>query len=159
MQVPNVLSAISDLVSKPKTDVKPAAVADAALSAGAAVVTGPAAMREIVSQYDMTDITPNQFSNMIQQLRAKGAISQQDLQELSTIRIDLETAGIGPDETVNLQEFYQQRLASAQGDAAGQSDPAAAQANVQSLASRLTWIQKFAAVRSGDGAAGLNAVA
>ena len=102
-------------------------------------------MREIVSQYDMTDITPNDFSTMIQQLYAKNAVSAKDMQELSSIRADLESAGVGADQSVNLQEFYQQRLAKAKADAAQSPDPVAAQANIQSIAARMTWVEKFAA--------------
>ena len=93
-------------------------------------------MRAIVSRYDMTDITPNDFSNMIQQLYAKGAVSAKDMQELSSIRADLEAAGVGADQSVDLQEFYQQRLAEAQADAAQSPDADAAQANVQAVAAR-----------------------
>jgi hypothetical protein len=160
MKVPSLLSGVSDLVSPAKTDAKAAAgaVTPAATSA-APLPSAAAAMRAIVSQYDMTDITPNDFSNMIQQLYAKGAASAKDMQELSSIRSDLEAAGIGADQSVNLQEFYQQRLATAQADAAQSPDSDAAQGDVQAVAARLSWVQKFAAVRQAGGSAGVNAVA
>ena len=71
-------------------------------------------MRQVVSHYDMTDITPNDFSKLIQQLSDKGAISQKDTQELSSIRVDMENAGINSDDSVNLLQFYQERVAKAQ---------------------------------------------
>lgn len=157
MQVPNV---VSPLTSPAKTDAK--AAASTAATAAASAATPPssaAAMRAIVSQYDMTDITPNDFSNMIQQLYAKGAVSAKDMQELSSIRADLESAGVSADESVNLQEFYQQRLSTAQAEAVQSPDSEAAQGNIQAVAARLSWVQKFAAVRQADSSAGLNAVA
>ena len=63
------------------------------------------------------------------------------------------------DQSVDLQEFYQQRLSAAQADAAQSPDADAAQANAQAVAARLSWVQKFAAVRQADGSAGVNAVA
>jgi hypothetical protein len=160
MKVPNILSGMSDLASRAKrTDSDAATAAGATAAANSAVPpTAAAAMREIVSRYDMTDITPNDFSSMIQQLYAKGAVSAKDMQDLSSIRADLEAAGVTADQSVNLQEFYQQRLGKAKADAAQSPDPAAA-ANIQSLAARMTWVQKFAAVRQAGDTAGVNAVA
>ncbi len=159
MKVPNILSGASDLATRAKQTGSDAAVATATSAASAATPpSASSAMREIVSRYDMTDITPNDFSTMIQQLYAKGAVSAKDMQDLSSIRADLEAAGVSADQTVNLQEFYQQRLAKAKNDAAQSPDPAAA-ANIQSLAGRMTWVQKFAAVRQEDTSAGVNAVA
>jgi hypothetical protein len=161
MKVPNILSGLGDLTSKAKkTDSDAAPATGAMVAANSATPPSAAAsMREIVSRYDMTDISPNDFSSMIQQLYAKGAISSKDMQELSSIRGDLESAGIGADQAVNLQDFYQQRLAKAKVDAAQSADPAAAQANIQSLASRMTWVQKFAAVGQEENSVGVNAVA
>jgi hypothetical protein len=162
MKVPNILSGASDLISRAKRTDGDAAAAAGATTAGAGSAAPPSAassMREIVSRYDMTDITPNDFSGMIQQLYAKGAISSKDMQDLSSIRADLESAGVGADQSVNLQEFYQQRLAKAKADAPQSSDPAAAQANIQAIAARMTWVQKFAAVGHEENAAGVNAVA
>jgi hypothetical protein len=115
-------------------------------------------MRDIVSKYDMSSITPNEFSTMIQQLYAKGAVSPKDMQDLSSIRADMEAAGIGADQTINLQDFYQQRLTKAKTDAAQSPDPAMA-TTIQALGARMTWVEKFAAVRQTNEPAGVNAVA
>ena len=159
MKVPNILGGTSDLASRAKQTGSDAATATAASAASAAALpSASSAMRDIVSRYDMTDITPNDFSTMIQQLYAKGAVSAKDMQDLSSIRADLEAAGVGADQSVNLQEFYQQRLATAKTAAAQSPDPATA-ANIQTLAARMTWVQKFAAVRQSGDSAGVNAVA
>jgi len=162
MKVPNILGSASDLISRtarPDTTATPTAPAALTSAGVTSPISAAAAMRQIASRYDMTDITPNDFSNMIQQLYAKGAVSAKDMQELSSIRADLEAAGVGADQSVNLQEFYQQRLSKAQADAAGSPDPAAAEADVQAIAARLSWVDKLVAVRQSDGFAGVNAVA
>ena len=102
-------------------------------------------MRGILSNYDMSNISPSDFSKLIQQMSEKGAISQQDMQQLSSIRVDLENAGVNPDDSVNLVQFYQQQLAKAQTAAAQSANPAAAQPAINALVGRLNWLQKFAA--------------
>ena len=122
----------ADLTSQVKRSDTSAIKAAAAGKAAAVVQSSPptptAAMREILSHYDMTDITPNDFSKLIQQLSDKGAISPKDMQELSSIRVDLENAGVNPDESVNLLDFYQQQIAKVQDAAAQSPNPGAAQA-------------------------------
>ncbi|MGO9108170.1 MAG: hypothetical protein ACLP9L_02955 [Thermoguttaceae bacterium] len=163
MNVPNVLSGLTDLTSQvnngANTVIKAAAVGKAATTALSAPPASTAAMREILSHYDMTDITPSDFSKLIQQLSDKGTISQKDTQELSSIRVDLENAGVNPDESVNLLDFYQQRIAKVQDDAAQSTNPEAAQPNIDLLVGRLNWIQKFAVVRQQGNSSGVNTVA
>ena len=98
------------------------------------------------------------FSKIVQQMSQRGAISQQDAQELSSIRVDLENAGVNPDQSVNLVQFYQQQLAKAQAASAQSSNPAAPSAAVNALVARLNWVQKLAAM-SQSGASGVNTVA
>ena len=113
-------------------------------------------MRSILSNYDMSNISPSDFSKLIQQMSEKGVISQQDMQQLSSIRVDLENAGVNPDESVNLVQFYQQQLAKAQTAAAQSTNPAAAQPAINALMGRLNWLQKFTSL---GGQGGVNAVA
>ncbi|MEI8375388.1 MAG: hypothetical protein WCJ35_21420 [Planctomycetota bacterium] len=162
MNIPNVLSGLTDLTSQVKssaTSVVKAAAGKAAAVDPSSLPTPTAAMREILSRYDMADITPNDFSKLIQQLSDKGTISQKDMQELSSIRVDLENAGVGPDESVNLLDFYQQRIAKVQDAAAHSPDAATAQPNIDLLVGRLSWLQKFAAVRQQGALSGVNTVA
>ncbi len=162
MNVPNVLSGLTDLTSQVKsnaTSVVKTAAGKAAAVDSSSPPTPTAAMREILSQYDMADITPNDFSKLIQQLSEKGTISQKDMQELSSIRVDLENAGISSDESVNLLDFYQQRIAKVQEAAAHSPDATAVQPNIDLLVGRLSWLQKFAAVRQQGASSGVNTVA
>jgi hypothetical protein len=162
MNVPNVLSGVTGLTSLVKrsdpSDVK-AAAGKAATVAQSTLPTSTAAMREVVSHYDMTDITPTDFSKLIQQLSDKGAISPKDVQELSSVRVDLENAGVSPDESVNLLDFYQQRIAKVSENAAQSPDGAAAKPSIDALVGRLSLLQKFAAVRQQGASTGVNAVA
>jgi hypothetical protein len=160
MQVPNIAAGMAASLGKQMSaEAKTAASTAATAVNSATTLSSSSAMRQIVAQYDMTDITPNDFSSMIQQLYAKGAVSPKDMQELSAIRADLQTAGVGADQSVNLEEFYQQQLAKAQANAQQSPDPVAANANVQAIATRMTWVQQFAAVRQMDNPSGVNAVA
>jgi hypothetical protein len=162
MLVPNILSGLPDLTSLGKqgetSDVK-ASGGKAATLEPSSPPTPTAAMREIISHYDMTDITPNDFSKLIQQLSDKGAINQKEMQELASIRVDLENAGISPDDSVNLLNFYQQKISNAQDEANRSSDAATVQPNIDLLVGRLNWLQKFAAVRQQGSSSGVNTVA
>jgi hypothetical protein len=160
MNIPNVLSGLTDLTSLSKrsdTSVVKTAAGNAAAADASSPPTPTAAMREIVAHYDMTDISPNDFSKLIQQLSDKGVISQKDSQELSSIRVDMENAGLDPDESVNLLSFYQEKIAKAKDDAAHAQD-GAAQPNLEPFLGKLNWLQKFATARQ-QGSSGVNAVA
>ncbi len=161
MIVPNVPGALTGLASRLRrnaiSNIK--AAGNAAATAQSLAPTATAAMREVLSQYNMANITPNDFSNLVQQMSEKAAISPKDVQELSSIRGDLDNAGIGPDESVNLLQFYRQQIAKAQGAAAQSSSPVVAKATIDALVGRLNWLQKFAAVRQQGGQSGVNTVA
>jgi hypothetical protein len=122
------------------------------------LATPTAAMRQVLSQYDMTNITPNSFANLVQQLSAKGAISPKDAQQLAAIPGELQNAGVGPNDSVNLLEFYQEQISKVQGAAAQSSSPAA-EASFSQLVGRMQSLAKLAAARQPGGLGGLNAVA
>jgi len=56
------------------------------------------ALREILSQYDVRDISPRTFSEMLQRLHRAGVLADSEYQDLSLIRMDLEREGVSPDE-------------------------------------------------------------
>ena len=105
-----------------------------------------AAVRAILAQYDVTDITPNEFSQMTQKLYEAGAISQQDLQELNGVRTDLLAAGADSDESVNLVDFYTQKIQATQSQLKT-VDPATQQQQLGPLVRRLDWMEKFKAMK------------
>jgi len=122
--------------------------------------TSADALREILQEYDVTEITPREFSEMLQKLHKAGAISDSLFEELGLVRLDLERDGIDPDESVNLVEYYSEKLAKVRRDDwsaslfKSQEDTPEA-----TLASRLEWMEKFALINSGPAAVGLDTTA
>ena len=93
---------------------------------------------------------------MIQKLYKAGAISEKDYQELSTVRGDLEKAGIDSDESVNMLEFYSDKVSKAQKALDATLDDASRQQSLGSDKRRLDWMQKFAAIQANPDAVGLD---
>jgi len=153
------LSELSSMINNSDVSKVKAAAGKTVAASQTAAPSSTSAMRDILSHYDMTDISPSDFSKMVQQMSDKGAISQQDMQQLSAIRVDLENAGVNPDESVNLLQFYQQQIAKVQSAAAQSPNAGAAQPTIDALVGRLTWLQKFAAMGQQGGQSGVNAVA
>ena len=130
---------------------KPAAAATAATSA----------FREIVADYDVTDISPGEFSEMIQKLHDAGLLTDQQFQELSLIRVELDSEGVEPDQTVDLLDFYLDRLRQLHQsleDGTGLSSPSR-QPPLASMGRRLQWVEKFASMQPAVNGAGLDALA
>ncbi len=138
---------------------QPSGTAATAASAGATSV-----LREIVAEYDVTNISPREFSEMIGKLHEAGALSDREFQDLSQIRIDLDLQGVDPDETLNLVDFYVDRLRELCGpldDPAGGDGSVAADALPQAVSAqrRLAWLEKFEAIQTDPDSAGLDALA
>lgn len=157
MQVPNILSGYTDPATR-----RPAELLDsiAIRTAGdqesaerAPGLTSGAAARNVLENYDVTRITPRQFTEMIHRLFDAGAISQQEFDQLATIRLDLDIAGIDPDQSIDLLQFYREKTDEARRQ--GERTPAVADA----LLNRLDWIEKFALVQASPDAFGLDALA
>ena len=121
MQVPNVLSGLTDAVGMTQRNDPTATAASssstAATANSATTDASAAALRQVLAQYDVTDISPNDYSKMIQTLYDKGAISKTDMQSLIQVRAALDSSGADPDQSINLVDFYQQQVASAQRNA------------------------------------------
>lgn len=118
-----------------------------------------AALAEILSRYDVTDISPTEFSQMIQRLFGAGALSEKELQQLAAIRIDLDVDGVEADESVDLLEFYARKIKKLQSRLSDSDTPAADHQQLSPLLHRLDWLEKFALIQSAPEAIGLDAVA
>jgi len=145
---------------------EPPATASAAPTAGpaaAAPARSADAMRDILAQYDVTDISPRAFSEMLQKLRQAGLLAEKDFQELSLIRLDLDREGTGPDERVNLLDLCRrqlERLREELRDARERTAAVPADASQEApLLRRLEWLQKFAAIHGNPAATGVDALA
>ncbi len=123
-------------------------------------------LRKILSQYDVTDITPREFSFMIHQMHKEGLISDDLFGQLSLVRGELDRAGIDADESVDLLAFHEKQLVELQLASIltlGQSDktdedekPAATDRGV--IEERLGWLRKLAVAQESPEMVGLNAV-
>ncbi|MHC4179561.1 MAG: hypothetical protein ACYSWU_18780, partial [Planctomycetota bacterium] len=125
----------------------------------AAPASGAAtAMAEILSRYDVTDISPGQFSKMVQKLFEAGTLSDNELQQLAAIRLDLDIDGVEADESIDLLEFYARKIKKLQSRLSDSDAPAAERQQLSPLLHRLDWLEKFALIQSAPDAIGLNAV-
>jgi hypothetical protein len=118
------------------------------------------AVRRILSEYDVTDISPQSLRQLLQRLRQAGALSDKDYQELAAIPGELEREGIRPDEEVDLLRLCREKFAALAGRPPAKSgEPPEGLAPAADLRRRLDWIQKFALIQSGEGAVGMDVAA
>lgn len=108
--------------------------------------------QEILSQYDVSDITPREFSEMLQSLHTSGVITDQQYQDLSTLRAELDAQGIEPDEKTDLVQFCEKRLEDAR-------DSNAESSLISTMERRLESLRKFALIQSTPELASLNSYA
>lgn len=156
MQVSNLLSRFLDTspVSKRPDSAEPAdgqQPEDSPLNLLAPGASTRAA-HEVLSRYNVNDITPRKFTEMLQSLRKTGAVSEQQFQDLSTIRAELDAQGIKPDEKIDLVKFCEKRLEDAQ-------DAKAEPSLISAMERRLESLRKFALIQSTPEMAGLNSFA
>ena len=163
MQISNVLSGFTDAAKlgakKAETAagslVKAIKPGEVAAQPSAASKT---AMNDILRQYNVADITPEDFTKMITKLHDANAISDQEFQELSSIRTELESQGVAADQSVNLVELYGDQVKKLQQQAGDSTDPASQQ-KLAPAQRKLDWLQKFALIHSNPEAAGIDLAA
>ena len=123
-----------------------------ALSSGLTAV-----LRQIAGHYNVTEITPREFSDMLDALHQAGALADEQLQQLARIRIDLDLENIDPDEEVDLVDFYADKLdelmRAEDGSLASGGSPDVAQTE-----QLLGWMEKFAVIQSSADVLGLDAI-
>jgi len=162
MHIPGIFAGAGDLAAfgraKETTDgaVGPASEAQESRGPSSAATT---ALAEILARHDVTDITPAEFSSMIQKLFEAGAISESELQQLTAIRHDLDTEGVEPDESLDLLDFYARRIRRQQRQLEDVDGQPAAHQQLGPALRRLDWLEKFALIHEAPDAIGLNAVA
>lgn len=135
---------------------------DKAGDATAAGQISTEAIRNIVGKYDLNHITPKQLTEMLQSLRSAGAITDQQLQDLSKIRADLDQSGVDSDESIDLLDHYNERLQDLQKKAQqAAQDPSVTAPSSDTLSAVqrwLSWLQKIATVQSSPDNVGVNAL-
>jgi hypothetical protein len=115
-----------------------------------------AALNEIIKQYDVTDITPADFSKMISKLHEAGAITDQEFQELSSIRTELESEGLDSDHSVNLVELYGDKVKKLQ--LTGETSVPDKQKLAPAM-HKLDWLQKFSLLHANPESTGIDMAA
>jgi hypothetical protein len=159
MKISNIIAGLTDAKAaskRPETiELSPGKPSQAQWPDG----LNPAAaaeLRKALAGFDVTAITPDEFSTLVQRLYKAGAISQEDYQQLAAIRADLHAEGIRPDERVNLVEFYGRKLRRLQ-SRIDSLDPAERQ-QLAAVTLRLDWVQKLAAMRQSPQGFGVTVV-
>lgn len=115
-------------------------------------------LREILSRYDLSRITPREFSEMLQEMRRAGVLTSEEYRRLSLIRLDLDLEQVDPNQPVDLVEFYADRLGRLRSDLGDDPKRPDTGEAVAEVAERLQWLEKFAAVQEAGPAAGLDAL-
>ena len=116
-------------------------------------------LAEILSKYDVTDISPTEFSQMIQKLYEASAITEKELQQLTVIRHELDASGVEADESIDLLQYYVDKIEKIQRRFDASDGPPAENERLGPLLRRLDWIEKFAMVQAAPDTIGFSAVA
>ena len=121
--------------------LSPTGRSGATRAAAGAVPADPVAL----VQYDLRQITPRQFGQLVQQLYRQGMISQEEYRLLGQLRLDLDREGYRADEPLDLVEYLQDRLEEAlqRQTRLGEEDPVAAAQEALRLQRQLLWVQKY----------------
>lgn len=101
----------------------------------------PAQYRQILAEFDVRNISPRQFSQLIGELQATGELEPGDVQELQAMRVQLDADGAAPDEPIDLLSWIRRRLA--QADRAGAAEPSVSE-TTQDLTKKLGALHKQA---------------
>ena len=159
MAVSSISNSLTSMIgmSSPTDTSSPAPATQSALDGGSAAGGSSAAFRQIVSQYDIHDISPREFSSLVQQLSTAGAISASDQKELNQMRVQMDLSGAPPDEPLDLVKFFQKQTQNVS-DVAADSSSSATTDFASTAQRQLEWAQKFATLQSSSDQQGVDAV-
>ena len=161
----NVLSGLLSPLAKPSQPEEPAQPAAAGpLKAPKPHPEPPpgatAALRSILVRYDVTEISPRQFSAMLEELHKTGALSEEELNQLGLILLDLDAEHVDLDESLDLVKFYSEKLDKLQEQLedgeVGEEASSGVASSLAAVQSRLNWLTKFALMHSAPDAVGMN---
>lgn len=110
------------------------------------LTSSPAKPADILARYDLTDITPREFSQMLDELHQAGLLTDEQYQELNEIRKDLASADVLPQEKIDLLDFYRRLLEKAD-RVGGDGAEGGTARQVADWRRRLTWLEKLAAAQ------------
>ncbi len=159
---PNAVAAPTVAAEKEKEPADAASATEALSPPPAAPSQGIGSVfRQILSRYDIREISPREFSELIGRLKEANQISDAELKELSAMRVELDLAKADPDQPIDVLKFFTQKLR-AQEDQASRpgsrgADAAAIEGVLAPIRRQVAWARKFAIAVS-DGA-GVDALA
>lgn len=113
--------------------------------------------REVLSRHDVRSITPREYSELLGELRDGGVIDDNQLRQLSLVRLELDAANIPSDEPINLVKFFSDRIQQ-RTDALDRLstratrdglEPGDNRAALATSLDTLQWLHKFARVSAG----------
>ncbi len=110
--------------------------------------SGLSAQADLLARYDLRQITPREFSQLIEQLHQRGLISREERELLWQLRLQLDAQGVGADEPLDLVQWLKDQLRQAvrKQTSPWEDHPQLAQ-RVQQLQAQLSWVQKFQLLR------------
>ena len=166
--IANVLTGVSALsgVLSPLAKLGQGDAAETATAVATAVSesqsssAADASLRAVLARYDVTRITPSQFSQMLEEIRATGALSASELSQLAEVVQDLENESIDSDEQIDLVQFYTDKLDDLQNqvEADGSDEDAfsSVAASLTSVQNRLSWMTRFSLVHADPDSAAID---
>jgi hypothetical protein len=106
-----------------------------------------AEFRDVLSHYDVHNISPREFSELVTKLKETGAISESDYQELALVRLELDQQGLDPDGPLDLVKHLEERLQTEENELrkleTDQSQPIDRQQALRDTLRQIEWVQKF----------------
>jgi hypothetical protein len=165
MQISSVLNGYTDAANSGRRSDVTERAANRLPTTAVRGLSGPAnsALGDIMADYDLTEITPEQYSEMLNRLRKEGAITEEEYTQLAQVRTELDHEGIASNETIDLLSVYRSRVAKLAKQAGDTSVSSAQRATYQQVLSgaqhRLDWLEKLELVHTQPDSIGLDAVA
>lgn len=130
-----------------------AGIVEQSTPSSSGVEPGRPTVQEIVARFDVNRISPREFSSLVRQLNEAGHLSDQELQQLAAIRVDLELSGADPNEAIDLVAFFHRQLSDVQRQQSEAGGNDALRGDIEKKASRirrhLGWLQQFTAAQTG----------
>lgn len=141
------------------TDDAPQAVEPASVDVAAAPIAAGEAFRDVLARYDVRDISPREFTEMLEELREAGGMGDAELNQLAQIRLDLDLARADPDQPLDLLERYEEMLAEQSEDLQkllSRRSPDAeqrslAEGRVERSGQLVDWLRRFATLHHSRG--------
>jgi hypothetical protein len=104
----DIMALPRQLLGKSEASTEPAPAA--AATTPAAAPPSDRALRQLMTQYNVRQITPRQFSELVQQLSRDQALPANELAALHQLRSQLDATEAPPDVTLDLMQFAHDQL-------------------------------------------------